>query len=244
MYGCKAGPSCYPYGNRALRHPRARSARSEVLSDFGADKFGFFPERILLNLSDNPPVLHPGEGVFSASGQRWWVAHTKARFEKSFAWDLHAKCIAYFLPLIDRLSVSGGKKRKTRVPLFPSYVFFRGDEMARYTALTTGRLCRVIEINDQQGLVAELSAVYRALNGKAVLEPYPTAAVGERCRITAGPFHGVEGIVVRVNDTTRLVLQVGILGQGASMEIDMDLVEPIDVPRRKYQSARMSGSVQ
>jgi transcription antitermination factor NusG len=198
----------------------------------------------LLKLSDNPPILHPGEAVFAPSNQRWWVAHTKARFEKSFAWDLHAKCIAYFLPLIDRYSVSGGKKRKTMVPLFPSYVFFRGDEMARYTALTTGRLCRVIEISDQQGLMDELSAVYRALDGKAVLEPYPTAAVGERCRITAGPFQGMEGVVVRVNDTARLVLQVGILGQGASMEIDADLVEPTQAPhQRNNRPSRLSGSV-
>jgi transcription antitermination factor NusG len=196
----------------------------------------------LLKLADNPPILHPGEAVLTPSSQRWWVAHTKARFEKSFAWDLHAKNIAYFLPLIDRLSVSGGKRRKTLVPLFPSYVFFRGDEMARYTALTTGRLCRVIEINDQQGLIGELSAVNRALCGKAVLEPYPMAVVGERCRITAGPFQGLEGVVVRVNDTARLVLQVGILGQGASMEIDANLVEPVEAPpRRQNRPSRMSG---
>jgi transcription antitermination factor NusG len=196
----------------------------------------------LLKMSDNPPVLHPGKGVLGPSSQRWWVAHTKSRFEKSFAWDLVAKNIAYFLPLIDRMSISGGKKRRTMVPLFPSYVFFRGDEVARYNALTTGRLCRVIEINDQQGLIAELSAVNRALDGKAVLEPYPTAVVGERCRITTGPFQGMEGVVVRVDDTTRLVLQVGILGQGASMEIDASLVEPVTTPSGSNRLARMSGS--
>jgi transcription antitermination factor NusG len=173
------------------------------------------------------------------SSRRWWVAHTKARFEKCFAWDLQAKNIGYFLPLIERSSVSGGKRRTTMVPLFPSYVFFRGDEMARYTALTTDRLCRVIEISDQQGLTAELSAVNRALKGKAALLPYPTAVVGSRCRVTAGPFQGLEGVVVRVDDTTRLVLQVGILGQGAAMEIDAELVEPVGAPERRNRPVRM-----
>src|ERR1700733_5277722 len=99
----------------------------------------------MLHPSDNPPILNPEGGIIAAPGQRWFVAHTKARFEKIFAWDLHAKHIAYFLPLIDRLSVSGGKKRKSLIPLFPSYVFFRGDEMGRYAHTTTGRLCRGIE---------------------------------------------------------------------------------------------------
>jgi transcription antitermination factor NusG len=192
----------------------------------------FFQGYSLLKLSDNPPILYPGEAVLTASRHRWWVAHTKARFEKSFAWDLQAKSIAYFLPLIERLNVSGGKRRTSMVPLFPSYVFFRGDEMARYTALTTGRLCRVIEISDQQGLTAELSSVNRALQGKAVLTPHPTRVVGSRCRVTAGPFEGLEGVVVRVDDMTRLVLQVGILGQGAAMEIDADLVEPLEALQR------------
>jgi transcription antitermination factor NusG len=198
---------------------------------------------VLLKLSDNPPIVYPDTGVFAASNPRWWVAHTKARFEKIFAWDLHAKHIAYFLPLIDRLSVSGGKKRTSWVPLFPSYVFFRGDEMTRYSALTTGRLCRVIEISDQQGLTAELSAVHRALEGKAVLAPYLSAVVGTRCRVSAGPFQGLEGVVVRVDDTTRLVLQVGILGQGASMEIDADLVEPLEAPVGRNRPSRLVRAV-
>ena len=198
----------------------------------------------MLKLSDNPPLLHPDIAVLSGRAGiigRWWVAHTKARFEKSFAWDLRAKNIAYFLPLVHRVTVSAGKKRRVMMPLFPSYVFFRGDEMSRYWALCTGRLCRVIEIVDQRGLTAELSAVHRALAGKAVLEPYPTTAVGRRCRITAGPFEGLEGVVVQVNDAARLVLQVGILGQGASMEIEADLVEPLEEPRRRHVVKRSGG---
>jgi len=198
----------------------------------------------MMKLSDNPPFIYPDAGVLTESGPSWWVGHTKSRFEKSFAWDLNAKHIAYFLPLITRPRLNGGKRRNSLVPLFPSYVFFRGDEMARYTALTTGRLCRVIEIRDQQRLIAELSALNRALDGRAALKPHPAAAVGERCRIVSGAFQGLEGVVVRVDDTARLVLQVGILGQGASMEIDANLIEPIDGrSRRNGQPAHVGGPV-
>jgi hypothetical protein len=36
----------------------------------------------------------------------------------------------------------------------------------------------------------------------------------------------MEGTVVRWDGRTRIVLEIGILGRGASMEIDADLLEP------------------
>lgn len=156
------------------------------------------------------------------------MGQTKARFEKAFAWDLLARGIGYFLPLIQRVRISGGRKRQVMSPLFTSYVFFCGSEEDRYNALTTNRLCNTLAVPDQAKLVAELSALEKALTGQAVLDPYPFAAVGRRCRVTAGAFMGVEGVIVQRAKLARLVLEVSILGQGASMEIDADLLEPLD----------------
>lgn len=168
------------------------------------------------------------EGVLGVEQMpgRWWVAHTKARFEKVFAWDLFSRGIGYFLPMIERVRVSGGRKRRVLMPLFTSYVFFCGGERDRYQAMTTGRLCRTIDAPNQGGFVAEIAAVEKALRGHGVLDPYPFAAVGERCRVACGPFAGLEGIVVHRGKTARLVLEVSILSQGACLEIDTDLVEP------------------
>ncbi|KKL21894.1 hypothetical protein LCGC14_2440880 [marine sediment metagenome] len=158
----------------------------------------------------------------------WWVAHTKARFEKAFAWDMHRKGIGYFLPMIERVRVSGGRKRWGMAPLFPSYVFICGSVEDRYTAMTTNRLCQTIEVPDQPGLAEELRFFEQALAGEAELDPYPFAVVGRRCRVIAGPMIGLEGTVVRRDKLARLVLEVSVLGQRASLEIDCDLLEPID----------------
>jgi transcriptional antiterminator RfaH len=183
----------------------------------------------MLTLSDNPPVLSPGNACISDLAGPWWVAHTKARFEKAFAADLLARDIGYFLPMRQRSRVSGGRLRRMMIPLFPSYVFFCGDADARYRAISTGRLCQVLRVVDQDGLVDELSVLHRALEACAPLDPYPYAVLGRRCRITAGPFRGLEGVVVRRDgQTPRIVLQVGILGRGAAMEIHADLLEPVE----------------
>ena len=180
----------------------------------------------MLKLSDNPSILSPGVDSLTELSGQWWVAHTKARFEKVFARELHHQDIGYFLPMAERIRVYGGKKQSVMLPLFTSYVFFCGTETDRYTALTTNRICQTIEVVDQDGLIQELVRVEKALLSKAIIDHYPHLPIGSRCRITSGPMIGTEGIVIeRKNTKARMVLEITILGQGAVIEIDSDLLE-------------------
>jgi transcription antitermination factor NusG len=182
----------------------------------------------MLKLTDNPPVLLPGvERVANLSG-RWWVGHTRARNEKAFAWDMLNHGIGYFLPLVERVTVSSGKKRRALMPLFPSYVFFCGSDEDRYRAMTTNRLCQTIEVDNQHQLVSELGTIEQALAGKATLDLYPHAVEGKRCRVTQGPFRGLEGVVIERRSIARLILQISFISQGAALEIDADLLEPAE----------------
>lgn len=178
----------------------------------------------MLKLSDNPPMRWPHVPLDQFQPP-WHVAHTKARCEKAFAWDLYRAQTAYFLPMIQRVTFSGGRKRHGMRPLFPGYVFFIGDDATRLRALSTNRLCQVIAVSDQATLIHELMSLQRALDGKATLDPYPFAVVGRRCRITHGPFAGVEGVIDRREDTWRLVLRVTMLGQSVAMEVDAGELE-------------------
>ena len=181
-----------------------------------------------MKLSENPPILPPDVETPADLLGRWWVGHTKSRFEKIFAKELLGHGIGYFLPLIEEVKISGGRKRRMMTPLFTGYVFFCGTDDDRYTAMTTNRLCQTIDVPDQDGLVDELVALKRGLSGRAQLDPYPFAAVGSRCRVKSGPFRDIEGVVVHRNKVARLVLEISILGQGAVMEIETCLLEPVD----------------
>ena len=183
----------------------------------------------MLKLSDNPPICFP-EGILEEPQQDcWWVGHSKSRFEKAFAWEMHKRQVPYFLPMVERLTISGGKKRRAMQPLFSGYVFFRGSGETRYEALLTDRLCQVIAVPQQDLLLRELRSLQIVLSQKAVLDLFPFAAVGRRCRVRGGPFEGAEGTVIsRDQNKARFVLQVSILGQGAALEIDGDLLEPAE----------------
>jgi transcription antitermination factor NusG len=186
---------------------------------------------LLLRKSQNPPALFPEIASISSMDGRWWVAHTKSRFEKAFAWDLIEKQISYFLPMVRRVHWRGGTKRTFHVPLFTSYVFFCGSRDERTDALATGRLWRVIDVADQSTLVRELSHLQIALGTSGSIERCRIRR-GQKCRVNGGPMQGFSGVVIEDRKVTRLVLQISILGQGFSLEIDRDLLEPIDAGPR------------
>ena len=183
----------------------------------------------MLKLADNPEILYPAVGDLALIDATWWVAHTKSRCEKAFANDLADREIPYFLPMVEQISFSGGRKRRGIMPLFPSYVFFAGDEHTRHEALLTDRLCMVIPARNQKQLIDELSSLHQVIANGMTIDPYPFAAVGRRCRVARGPLEGIEGLIIhRDSSAPRLVLQVSMLGQGASVEIEPGMLEPLD----------------
>lgn len=178
----------------------------------------------MIKYQDNPPCLPATASCLADLAGRWWVAHTRSRFEKAFAWDMHHRDIGYFLPLHDKVTVSHGRKRKVKVPLFASYVFICGSDEDRYIALTTNRLCQTIDVLDQEQLVTQLSRIEKTLTSKVPLETLPHIPVGQRCRINAGVLAGIEGILIDKRNRARVALEVTVLGQASLVEVEADLV--------------------
>ncbi len=158
----------------------------------------------------------------------WWVAHTKSRNEKALAWQLTAKEISYFLPMHWKVSKSRGHTLRSLLPLFSGYLFFCGTDHDRLEVLKTNRTAGILSVENQAKLVNELLPIEILLKlGKPVV-PHAHLKAGQRCRVTAGPLTGTEGIVISTPKETRLVLGVQMLGQAASVEISLDMVEKID----------------
>jgi len=185
----------------------------------------------LLKIHENPPILWPQtESIQGFEGQ-WWVAHTKSRNEKALAHDLMAKNISYFLPMTLKVSRRSHRTIKSMLPLFTGYLFFCGHDNDRVELLKTNRVANLLEVTDQDALLRELLRVEQAVRSGAPLTPHKYLKTGQWCRVIAGPLLGLEGIVVQHKGGTRLVLQVDMLGQAASVEVDTDMIEPIEERR-------------
>jgi transcription antitermination factor NusG len=182
----------------------------------------------LLKESENPPIVWPEEKSIREFTGQWWVAHTRSRNEKALAHDLMSKNISYFLPMSWKIRRRSRRTIRSFLPLFSGYLFFCGQEDQRVELLKTNRVANLIEVIDQETLLDELIQIAQALRSGAPLTPHKYLRAGQKCRVISGPLMGLEGIVVRTRGATRLVLQVDMLGQAASVEIDIDLIEVLD----------------
>ncbi len=182
----------------------------------------------MLKPSENPPLIWPeAESIRDFVGQ-WWVVHTKSRNEKALAHDLVGRNICYFLPMSWKVRQRSRRTFRSLLPLFGGYLFFCGDESQRIELLQTNRVANLINVKDQQNLIDELVQIEQALRAGVPLTPHKYVKAGQKCRVIAGPLLGLEGVVVRAKGVMRLVLQVDILGQAASVEIDLDMIEVLD----------------
>jgi transcription antitermination factor NusG len=182
----------------------------------------------LLKECDNPTITWPEDKSVRDFAGLWWVAHTKSRNEKALAHDLMCKQISYFLPMCWKVRRIRGRTIKSLLPLFGGYLFFCGQEMQRVEVLRTNRVANLIEAKNQQQLIEELSAIQQALGAGANLAPHDYIKAGQQCRVIGGPLAGLTGIVEQTRNSMRLVLQVKMLGQAASVEIGADMIEVID----------------
>jgi len=194
----------------------------------------------LLKENENPPIAYPDDTPVTEFPGSWWVAHTKSRNEKALAQDLIARDIRYFLPMTLSVSRRTHRTVKSMLPLFTGYLFFSGTEEQRIEVLRTHRVANIIDVADQGAFVREIAQIDQALRLGAPLCTHQYIKKGQWCRVIAGPLLGLEGIVQEVRGATRLILQIEILGQAASVEIDMDMIEQIDPP---VHHSEMKGSL-
>lgn len=192
----------------------------------------------MLALSDNPSVHNETVESIAEFCGTWWLAHTKSRFEKTFAADCAAgvhgdpdRRINFFIPLIRTRREYAGKRQDVLIPLFASYVFVCGGAETPSNAMATGRLCQIIPVKDQSRLSSELIDLERVIAAESLkIDLYPFAAIGVRVRVRKGPLEGTTGMVIerRGSGKSLVVIQVSMLGQGASLEVDADILEPCD----------------
>ena len=172
-------------------------------------------------------ALSAFEAVAAADGA-WHLLHTRSRQEKALCETLAAKGIAHYLPLANVTRHYGNRRVGVELPLFPGYVFLKGQLEQAYVADRTKRVAGIIRVVDQERVYCELRNLALALSTHAQLDPYPFLRVGVRVEVRCGPLAGLQGIIESKLKRDRLILQVEVLGQATSLEIDGAILDVID----------------
>lgn len=176
-----------------------------------------------LNLLDFLENDHP-----EVDPEQWWALYTLARFEKKLMRQLLKIEVPFFGPTIARRYRSPQGRIRTSVePLFPNYVFIKGDEIARYNAVCTGSVSRWMPVADPAQLVEDLRQIRNLILTDAPLSPETRLEPGQKVRVKTGIFKGFEGTILRRENEIRLVISVRYMGRGASVALDDCQLEQI-----------------
>ena len=144
-----------------------------------------------------------------------------SRREKVLARKLISKKIGCYLPVVPkRYRSPNGRLRTSFVPLFNNYVFLFANELERFFCMTTNCVSRIQAVKDPQRMVDDLRTIQIAIAEGIPLTVESRIESGQRVRIRRGPFQGYEGLVIRREGKTRLLLSLNFLEQGVSMEMD------------------------
>ena len=178
-----------------------------------------WPLNLLDFLEKDQPEVDPGP---------WWALYTLARFEKKLMRQLIKIEVPFFGPTIARRYRSPQGRIRTSVePLFPNYVFIKGDEIARYNAVCTGSVSRWMPVADPAQLVEDLRQIRNLILTEAPLSPERRLEPGQKVRVKTGIFKGFEGTILRRENEIRLLISVRYMGRGASVALDDCQLEQI-----------------
>jgi len=161
---------------------------------------------------------------------QWYALYTRSRFEKKLLCELASRQIEVFLPMREILSQWKDRKKKVWVPLFPGYIFVNHEDTPenRYRILNIPGAVQFVSICGRSNPVPEeqILAIRRFLETGLSFDPYPYIKVGTQVEVIAGPLKGIRGILVEKRGKFRFVLQVDMIRQSISMEIDALDVRP------------------
>src|SRR5215470_13224289 len=158
---------------------------------------------------------------------QWYAVYACANHEKRVADQLASRSVEHFLPQYE--SVRRWKDRKVRLqlPLFPGYLFVHLAAQERLRVLQVPGVVRLVGFNGSPTPMPEedLERIRQFLGQGWRAEPHPYLQAGRRARVVRGALAGMEGIVLRRKNRSRLVISFDLIQRSMAIETDeADLV--------------------
>jgi transcription antitermination factor NusG len=159
----------------------------------------------------------------------WYAVRVRSNYERTVSTVLDHKGVEQFLPTYRSRRVWSDRVKTIELPLFPGYVFCRIPLEERNRVITTDGVVGFVGAGRQPIPVseAEIDAIRTIVQSQAPAEPWPFLKIGQTVRINRGSLSGIEGILIKVKSSWRLVVSVMLLERSVAVEIDAAYVSPV-----------------
>jgi transcriptional antiterminator RfaH len=144
----------------------------------------------------------------------WYVAATKPREEDRAVRHLTEQGFGTFLPRIRRTVRHARRCVPRSAPLFPGYVFIRGETATRWRSVngTTGIL-HLITHGPKPAVVEAgfVEALQGAADGDGIVNLHASLRVGDRVEFSSGPMARRIGQLIALDDRGRAAVLMELL---------------------------------
>jgi transcription elongation factor/antiterminator RfaH len=168
---------------------------------------------------------HPPRQAFP----HWYAIYTSPRHEKRVQEHLSYRNVECFLPLCRTIHRwKNGCKPLVELPLFPGYLFVKIGQPERVRVLDVPGVLAFVGPRAEPARLQdfEIETLRSGLHLQKV-EPYRNLVVGQSVRIKAGPLAGLVGVLLRHNNSYRVVLTLELIRQSVAVELEAGDVEPL-----------------
>ncbi|MGH9717551.1 MAG: transcription termination/antitermination protein NusG [Candidatus Acidiferrales bacterium] len=190
------------------------------------------------------PMLESAAREFSSNAplKPWFALQVRTRHEVGVASFLNGKGYEPFVPLYQSRRCWSDRIKMVEAPLFPGYLFCRFDINNRLPILTTPGVIQVVGFNRTPIPIedTEIDAIQSLVASGFPSQPWPFLQAGDRVQIDSGPLRGLEGLLVELRGSHRLVVSVSLLQRSVAVEIDSALVKALrsSPPKQTQSKAR------
>ena len=160
----------------------------------------------------------------------WYAVYVRSRQEKKVHQLFEEKGVESSLPLIKTTRKWSDRKKKVEVPLFRGYVFVKIDvSRDQLNILQTDGVVKFIGIKKKPSRIPdeEIHWIHMMVVESDTVKNEKEIPVGQKVRVSAGPFKGLEGIVTRDGNQSRLVIVIESIMNAVSVEISPNYLENI-----------------
>jgi transcription antitermination factor NusG len=164
---------------------------------------------------------------------QWFALRTRSRTERKAGERLDRAGVEVFTaaPLQEREWTD--RVKRVRVPLFPGYIFARFPPLELTPVLGVPGVVDVVRMGGRPAPVRaeELEALHRMVNGVEATghraEAVDPLERGDPVRVTAGPFEGLEGILLDDPRGSRVAVRIEALRQARAIRLHREWVTPL-----------------
>jgi transcriptional antiterminator RfaH len=162
----------------------------------------------------------------------WYVTYTKPRHEKKVVEQLQLIKICNFLPLVKSLKIWSDRRKYTAIPLFPSYVFVKLENIQSYfKSLDVNSILYFVKTGKEIARVSDTTIDNLKLIDSNYREQIEVSSEyifpGEKLLIKEGPFTGFCCEVVEHNGKQKILVRIELLQRNILLGISSRYLMPV-----------------